>query len=165
MFGFGWDLRPGGERSEISWEIYVAHDRRADAASELTVEEATLAGWIATTPQDPFRQSREFLLAAWSSAQRGRFVHATVEAGTAVEVLVSASLRVAGPHFGYGASKLANVLEGAFASRLKDHFAVLLDIAAIRRSRRTRSGVGGKLATPCATTSCIEGCGRASPSR
>ena len=123
VFGFGWDLTAGGDRSPVAWQTYLPHDRIAHIGSELSAEEATLAAWIANTRGDPFNASRGYLLAAWSSAQRGRFTHAVAESGTAVEVLVSAALRAAASIKGYDATKLGNVLDGPFASRLKDHFA------------------------------------------
>ncbi len=102
---------------------YAANDRLPSAEPTMTAEEAELAAWIATAKDHPLKQAGDFLLVAWSSAQRGRFTHAVTEAGTAVELLVSASLRVAAPTRGYPAQKLANILEGPFASRVRDHFA------------------------------------------
>jgi hypothetical protein len=123
VLGFGWDLMADGERSPVAWQTYVPHDRIADVGHELTAEEATFAAWIANTRGDPFKDSRSFLLAAWSAAQQGRFTHAIADSGTAVEVLVSAALRVAAPIKGYDSAKLDNILAGSFASRVKDHFA------------------------------------------
>lgn len=122
-FGFGWDLHPDGRRSRVEWQGYAANDRLPWLEPVMTSEEAELAAWISTANGHPLKQAGDFLLGAWSSAQRGRFTHAVAEAGTAVELLISAALRLAAPYHGYSQPKLNNVLDGPFASRARDHFA------------------------------------------
>jgi hypothetical protein len=123
VFGFGWDVHADERRSEVQWQGYMANDRLPWLEPEMTWEEAELAAWMSMEKEHPLRQVGDFLLGAWSSAQRGRFSHAVAQACTAVELLISAAVRLAAPKRGYSPEKLANVLDGPFASRARDHFA------------------------------------------
>jgi hypothetical protein len=129
VLGFGWELYSDGRRSQVEWRAYMAHDRLPWVTPTMSLEEAELAGWIATAKDYPLKPAGDFLLGAWSSAQRGRFTHAVAEAGTAVELLISASLRVAAPHHGYSKEKLGSILDGDFAGRVRHHFAPMFGYA------------------------------------
>lgn len=124
--GWGWDLAPDGSRSSIEWRTYLAHERHPSSPIEpLSQPETELAMWLSAFPEHPLMPPGEFILNAMQSAHRGRVVHAVIEAGTAIELLISGSLRVAGSPKGYDATKLGNILNGSFASQAKDHFAVI----------------------------------------
>lgn len=98
------------------------HDRLPED-ERVTKAEADLATWISASRDHPLKNAGDFILSATGLLERGRYSHAVADAGTGVEMLVTASLRLAGPLHGYNASKLTNVLNGPFASRIKDHFA------------------------------------------
>lgn len=126
VLGFGWNLNSDDSRSRVEWQAYLANDRLPLDHPPMTWEEADLASWISATKGHPLKDAGDFLLGAWSSAQRGRYTHAVAEAGTAVELLAAGSVRLVAPLRGYSADKLTNVLGGPFASLVKDHFAVLV---------------------------------------
>jgi hypothetical protein len=74
----------------------------------------------------PMVPSSHLFLSASQAFHRGRFTHAIVDAGTAVEMLISAAIRLVGPERGYDDKKMEGVLAAPFASRVTDHFATLL---------------------------------------
>jgi hypothetical protein len=123
MVGFGWDLSSDGTRSEEQWENYLMHDRVPGSQPTLSKPEADFAMWISAARDHPMKAAGDFILGATASLRRGRYGHAVIEACTAAELLVSSTVRLAGPLRGYPQEKLNNVLAGAFASRAKDHFA------------------------------------------
>ena len=121
------DRFPGGDRSPVAWQTYLPRSHRSHLGSELSAEGGHAAPWIADTRGDPFNASRGYLLAAWNlRSARPLYAPAVAVSGTAVEVLVLAALRAAASIKGYDATKLGNVLDGPFASRLKTHFAPFL---------------------------------------
>jgi hypothetical protein len=126
LFGFGWDVASDNSRSAVEWQVYMANDRLPLDHPRMTWEEADLASWFSAAKGHPIKDAGDFLLTAWSSAQRGSHTQAVAEAGTAMELLIAGVVRLVAPRRGYSNEKIGNVLSGPFASLCKDHFAVLL---------------------------------------
>lgn len=83
--------------------------------------------WMTVERDHPLVASSHQFLSAEQALHRGRLTHAIVDAGTAMEMMVAAAVRLIGPERGYSQAKLEGALEAPFGSLLKDHFARLLE--------------------------------------
>ena len=128
VFGMGWDVPRRLEPPRaIDFWTYMLHDRVPSRPREpLTRAEADLAMWMSVEHDHPLVPSSHLFLSAQQAMHRGRLTHAIVDSGTAVEMLVSAAVRLVAPEHGYDVKRLAGVMEAPFASLVMDHFAKLL---------------------------------------
>lgn len=128
VFGMGWEIpNDGSTQVEPQFWTYLVHERSPDRRrAPLTREEADYATWISATSDNLLIPSSHLFLSAEGALHRGRRTHAVVDSGTAVEMLVSAAIRLVGPARGYDQSKTDRALRAPFKSRLADHFAPLL---------------------------------------
>jgi len=129
VFGMGWDLpRTLVSPPLFSFWTYLIHERAPHRPrSSLTRAEADLAMWMTVEKDHPLVASSHQFLSAEQALHRGRLTHAIVDAGTAVEMMVAAAVRLAGPERGYDQRKLKSALKAPFGSLLKEHFARLLE--------------------------------------
>jgi hypothetical protein len=129
VFGMGWDLpRDSDEIPKIDLWTYLIHERFPGRPRlPLTRAEADLVMWMTVEHEHPLVRPSHLFLSAQQALHRGQLTQAIVDSGTAVEMLVSAAIRLVGPEKGYSAAKVQSVLEAPFASRVKDHFARLLE--------------------------------------
>jgi hypothetical protein len=128
VFGMGWDLPRQIEPPEsIDFWTYLVHSRvPARPRDPLTRAEADLAMWMSVEHDHPLVPSSHLFLSAEQAMHRGRLTHAIVDSGTAVEILISAAIRLVAPERGYSEERLAGVMQAPFASLVKEHFAKLL---------------------------------------
>jgi hypothetical protein len=76
-------------------------------------------------PGHPFFGYAEAMVSARRSLAQGRAAAAILESGTAMEVLVSATIREVAPLRGMTSQKAQNILDGSFKSRLEHHLGPL----------------------------------------
>lgn len=114
------DLRAHVEGPGVPWarEFLPLHDLVPQVQPRLTTEELNVASWIAASWRSPYMLPGELLLGAWRSYYRMRNTYAVVEAGTAIETLVTAAVR-----------ELGGAAHAPFKNRAKDHFAGLLNFS------------------------------------
>lgn len=128
VFGMGWDLPHALEApTSIDFWTYLLHERIPSRPRDpLTRAEADLAMWMTVERDHPLIPSSHLFLSGEQALHRGRRTHAVVDAGTAVEMLISAAVQLLGPERGYEKSKLDKVMRAPFKSLTQDHFAPLL---------------------------------------
>lgn len=126
---FGYRLRLpaalAGVREHYEPFVVAVHEHLRWATEPLTWEQAE-TGSRAMASDRPFMRAMSWMREAERSLIQETPLHAIVEACTAIEIAVSDAVRACGPAAGYEPAKFANILEGAFASRVKDQFARLL---------------------------------------
>jgi hypothetical protein len=107
----------------------VLHQYWPFATDPLTHDQAAHAGAVSGYRDAMFFESMTYLREAERALMREDPRRAIIDASTAIELGVSDVMRRCGPLAGYNQHKLDNVIDGAFASRVKDHFARLLSFA------------------------------------
>lgn len=128
VYGMGWDL-PHSVRKpdEIDFVTYIVNDRIPDRPRKpLTRAEADLAMWLTVERDHPLVAPSHMFLSAQHAQYRGRLTHAILDAGTGVEIMVAAAVRLVAPEFGYSAEKVSKVMQAGFRNIVEDHFAKLL---------------------------------------
>lgn len=108
-----------------------------------TEEDLNLTAWLAGERhggRQPFFPSSELALSASRSLAQGRTSQAVLESSIGVELLVNTVIRELGGSFGYSDTKQQRVLDAPFASRVRDHFAVMLGFDREIRDGRDRLG-------------------------
>jgi hypothetical protein len=128
VFGMGWDIpRSGVPPAEIDFWSYIVNDRIPQRPRQpLTREEADLAMWFTVERDHPLVTASHLFLSAQQAHYRGELTHAVIDAGTAVETLVSAAVRLVAPERGYPPEKVDKALRAPFRGLVQDHFAKLL---------------------------------------
>jgi hypothetical protein len=127
--GMGWDLPPAAEQPHhIDFWTYLVNDRIPDRPRKpLTRAEADLAMWLSVESDHPLVASSRLFLSAQQAEYRGRLSHAVVDAGTGVEMLIAAAVRLIGPDRGYSDDALSRALQAPFRNLVEGHFAKLMD--------------------------------------
>jgi hypothetical protein len=82
--------------------------------------------WISASADSPIVDAGSYLTSAWRLFDKGRYGHAVLDCGTAIELIVNFAIREIGAVRGYKAQKLTGALATGFKNRTKHHFAALL---------------------------------------
>lgn len=109
--------------------VLVLHEFLPWATAPLTWQQAEQAMHASLARDQPFMQAMAWLRAAERALSAERPRHAVIDACTAIELAVSDVIRTCAPRAGYRQTKVDNILEGAFASKVKDHVAPILGLA------------------------------------
>jgi tetratricopeptide (TPR) repeat protein len=136
LLGLEGDLRgsESGSLPELHPFVLTLHsgERSAPDYDSETINQAIAI--LGHSGHTPFHPAMEFLVAARRSLGEGRLIHAVIESGTAVELMVSAVIVGIGNQRGWGDRKFETVLgdKTGFRNRYVDHFAKALSIAVDR---------------------------------
>jgi hypothetical protein len=104
----------------------VLHELLPWGTAPLTRQQADRALQISGAQNAFFMPAMTWMRNAHRSLLRENHSYAVLESATAIELAMSDVIRNCAPLAGYDATKVTNVAEGNFASRVKDHVAVLL---------------------------------------
>jgi hypothetical protein len=132
VFGYRRYLPDAAEAATLPPAEHFAfplHEYLPWVTKPLTWEQAQIAAVAPTHPR-PFALAGSYLRNAERALLQENSRHAIIDACTAIELAVSSAVRVYAPLAGYEQTKVSNIVNGAFASRAKDHFAKLLEYSA-----------------------------------
>jgi len=118
-----------GPQREYEHFALTLHEYIPWGTEPLTKEQVDGAIRWSTAHDAPMWAAMRWMRDAERSLLQENMEHAVVEASTAIELAISDAVRLCAPLAGYSAEKVENVLSGAFAARVKDHFAKLLGFA------------------------------------